>query len=95
MELVEKGDFADQLSVAAEQGRDLMYVAEADLLVWEWTVEGRNELRFLAMTPLSDGELGAFGLGNALILPLIISGPMESVLHGAVLSAVGPTFKGL
>ena len=81
--------------MAAEQGRDLMYVAEADLLVWGRTVEGRIELRFLAMTPLFDGELGAFGLGNALILPLIISGPMESVLHGRVLSAVGLTFKGL
>ena len=95
MELVEKDDFADQLSVAAEQGRDWMYDAEADLLVWGWTVEGRIELRFLAMSPLSDGKPGAFGLGEALTLPLIISGPMESVLHGAVLSAVGPTFKGL
>ena len=46
LELVEKGDFADQLSVAAEQGRDWMYDAEADLLVWGWNVEGRIELRF-------------------------------------------------
>ena len=58
-------------------------------------MEDRIELRFLAMTPLFDGKPGAFGLGEALTLPLIILGPMESVLHGAGLSAVGPTFKGL
>jgi len=46
LELVEKDDFADQLSVAAEQGRDWMYDAEADLLVWGWNVEGRIEFFF-------------------------------------------------
>ena len=56
---------------------------------------GQDWASFLAMTTLSDGKPGAFGLCEALTLPLIISGPMESVLHGAVLSAVGPSFKGL
>jgi hypothetical protein len=40
--------------------------------------------KFFDQTGFEAGEKGAFGLGNALILPRIISGPMESVLHEAV-----------
>ena len=82
LKLGEKGGFADQLSEAAEQGRDCMYDAQADLLVWGRTLEGRIELRFLAMTPLSDGKPGAFGLGDALILPPFLQAPWYPFFTG-------------
>ncbi len=90
-----KGILVDQLIAAAAEGRAWMTEAEADLLVWGRMTNGLLELRFLAMVPLSDTYPGAFGLGDVLALPSGLDGDYTSALHAIVLSAVGPTFKGM
>ncbi len=95
LKLGDKGALVDKLVAAAEEGRSWLASDEADLLIWGQIKRGAVELRFLPMTSAPESQPGAFGLGDVLILPKTFSGDLNSVLHVAVLAAVGPTFKGM
>ncbi len=91
----DQGILVDRLIAAADQGRDLLAQEQADLLVWGRMANGIVELRFIATTPLSDSQPGSYGLGDMLALPAAFGDDYNHALHAAVLSAVGPTFKGM
>ncbi|NQV99393.1 MAG: hypothetical protein HQ483_06830 [Rhodospirillales bacterium] len=95
LKLGDKGIFIDKLIVAAEEGRAWMRAENADLLVWGEMAGSLVVLRFLVMVPMSENQPGAYGLGDVLALPATFSGDLNSALHAVVLSAVGPTFKGM
>lgn len=95
LKMGDKGILVDQLIAAADEGRAWLAEEEADLLVWGRMVRNIIEIRFLVAVPLAEAQPGAYGLGDVLALPAAFDGDYNKGLHAAVLSAVGPTFKGM
>lgn len=95
LKMGDQGILIDKFLAAAEEGRAWMAEEEADMVVWGELAGGQVTIRFLVMSPLSESQPGAFGLGDLLVLPATFSGDFASALHATVLAAVGPTFKGM
>ncbi len=89
------GDMVMRLNAAAGEGQAWLIEQSADLLIWGEVEATTVRLRFLPLVPGGDNLPGAVGLGDSLDLPIDFGAPLAALLRAAVLTAVGPTFKGL
>lgn len=95
LKMGDQGIMIDKFMAAATEGRDWMSAEDADMVVWGELAGGQVTLRFLTLSPTPEGQPGAFGLGDVLVLPATFSGDFNTALHVTVLAAVGPNFRGM
>ena len=90
------GDPGDQLLKAAAQGREWLFKANADLLVWgEAPQPGATlTLRFVSALPEEEDRLGYFGPGTSLMLPASFGPEIAQILIAAGLAATTPRSEG-
>jgi tetratricopeptide (TPR) repeat protein len=87
---------AEQLIVAAEEGRAWLKEDDADLLVWGEVDESGEDLSLhLLPAPAADGDQAEnSGIGETLDIPAAFGEEFEPLFCAAVIGTFGPTFKG-
>lgn len=80
---------SDDLIVASEQGRDLLFQHGADVLVWGGVNEAEStvHIRFLSLNPAPEGRPGAIDGADVLELPVPLSADMEDLVIACAVAA--------
>jgi len=94
LKLGKKGALVDQLFSAFEEGRGWLMEEGADLLLWGESGGGSSTIRFIPAIPVSDSQPGAFGMGDALVLPSSLGSGLDAALIVSVFGAIGSGYRG-